>query len=174
MATHYETLGVNQNATQAEIRTAYRNLSRQWHPDRFGQPNHLAQSREEAEAKMKEINDANDVLSNEDERRRYDLGETSFAFGSPAYYDPTDYSFQHTYYGSYTHSYTHNEDELLGEFIKLMVYALLIIIIVCYQLLVKFVKWLKKTKQNPVETYNQRKIREWKEAKRRKQRERDD
>jgi curved DNA-binding protein CbpA len=56
---------------------------------------------------MKEINDAHDVLSNEEKRRIYDLGETNL---------------RHTHYGSYTHT----EDEL-PEFVKLIVYTLLII-----------------------------------------------
>jgi len=51
---------------------------------------------------MKKINGANDVLSDEGKRRRYDLGRNSSASSGSAQHNP-DYPFQHTYYGSRTH-----------------------------------------------------------------------
>ena len=53
---HYETLGVDKKATQDEIRTAYRKLARQYHPD-------LHPNDENCANKFKEINEANEVLS---------------------------------------------------------------------------------------------------------------
>jgi len=66
MTTHYETLGVAQNATTDEIRSAYRKLAMQWHPDRN-------QGNNEATAKFKEISAAYEILSDDNKRREYDF-----------------------------------------------------------------------------------------------------
>ncbi|EJX00689.1 protein containing Heat shock protein DnaJ, partial [gut metagenome] len=57
----YEILGVSRDATQEEIKKAYRKLARQYHPDINKEP--------DAEEKFKEINGAYEVLGNEDKRR---------------------------------------------------------------------------------------------------------
>ena len=62
---YYETLGVEKNATEKEIRSAYRRLARKHHPD----VNHGDSS---AEARFKEINEAYQVLSDADSRKKYD------------------------------------------------------------------------------------------------------
>lgn len=62
----YETLGVSQDAPPEQIRAAYRNLSKQYHPDKN-------QGNKEAEEKFKEIAEAYAVLSDQKARERYDL-----------------------------------------------------------------------------------------------------
>lgn len=62
---YYTTLGVAKNATEAEIKKAYRKLARQYHPD-------VNPGNKAAEARFKEINEANEVLGNADSRRKYD------------------------------------------------------------------------------------------------------
>ncbi len=62
---YYETLGVAKNATEKDIRSAYRRLARKHHPD----VNHGDSS---AEARFKEINEAYQVLSDADSRKKYD------------------------------------------------------------------------------------------------------
>ena len=64
----YKILGVNKNATEAEIKKAYRKLALKWHPDK--NPN----NREEAEEKFKKINEAYSVLSDKNKRKQYDHG----------------------------------------------------------------------------------------------------
>ncbi len=62
---YYEILGVKKDATAGEIRHAYRKGARKYHPD-------ICQTAE-AEARFKEINEANEVLKDPDKRKRYDL-----------------------------------------------------------------------------------------------------
>lgn len=62
---YYEVLGLQKGATDAEIKSAYRKLAKKYHPD-------LNPDDPEAEAKFKEVNEANDVLSDPDKRSRYD------------------------------------------------------------------------------------------------------
>ena len=62
---YYETLGVSRGADEKEIRQAFRKLARQYHPD-------LNPGDEAAERKFKEINEANEVLSDSDKRAKYD------------------------------------------------------------------------------------------------------
>ena len=73
---YYEVLGIGKNATEAEIKSAYRKLAKKYHPD-------LNPGNKEAEEKFKEVNEANDVLSNPDKRKRYD--QFGFAGVDPNY-----------------------------------------------------------------------------------------
>src|ERR671938_1642864 len=63
--TLYDSLGVQKNASQDEIKKAYRKLVRQYHPDR--NPGDAA-----AEARFKEVQAAYDVLSDPEKRKQYD------------------------------------------------------------------------------------------------------
>ena len=62
---YYKVLGLTKNATEADIKKAYRKLARKYHPD-------LNPNDTEAEKKFKEINEANEVLSNPENRKKYD------------------------------------------------------------------------------------------------------
>jgi curved DNA-binding protein len=66
---YYETLGVSKTASEYEIRSAFRKLARKYHPD-------VAKDKKTAEEKFKQINEAYEVLSDPEKRRKYDqLGE---------------------------------------------------------------------------------------------------
>lgn len=62
---YYKVLGVDKNASAKEIKSAYRKLARKYHPD-------VNPGDKEAELKFKEINEANEVLGNEENRKKYD------------------------------------------------------------------------------------------------------
>lgn len=73
---YYEVLGVARNASEEEIRRAFRKLAFQCHPDRNRDP--------KAEEKFKEINEAYQVLSDPEKRRRYDrYGQVDIEGGFP-------------------------------------------------------------------------------------------
>ena len=73
---YYEVLGIGKNATDAEIKSAYRKLAKKYHPD-------LNPGDKDAEEKFKEVNEANDVLSDPNKRKRYD--QFGFAGVDPNY-----------------------------------------------------------------------------------------
>src|ERR1043165_4271309 len=62
---YYESLGVPRSASDADIKKAFRKLAREYHPD-------VAKDKKTAEEKFKEINEAYEVLSDPDKRKKYD------------------------------------------------------------------------------------------------------
>ncbi|MHB1394503.1 MAG: molecular chaperone DnaJ [Clostridia bacterium] len=62
---YYEVLGVNKNASEEDIKKAYRQLAKKYHPD-------MNQGDKGLEAKFKEVNEAYEVLSDKDKKARYD------------------------------------------------------------------------------------------------------
>ena len=86
---YYEVLGINKNATDDEIKKAYRKLAKKYHPD--ANPD----NKEEAEAKFKEVNEAYENLSDPQKRKMYDqfghngpqgFGGQGGPFGQGGYY----------------------------------------------------------------------------------------
>jgi curved DNA-binding protein len=62
---YYKTLGLEKTATEQEIKNAYRKLARKFHPD-------LNPDDKDAQKKFQELNEANEVLSDPDKRKKYD------------------------------------------------------------------------------------------------------
>ena len=71
---YYEVLGVSKGASEEEIKKAYKKLARKYHPD-------MNPGDKEAEEKFKEVNEANEVLSDPDKKARYD--QYGFPGGDP-------------------------------------------------------------------------------------------
>jgi curved DNA-binding protein len=80
---YYQVLGISKNASSDEIKQAYRKLARKYHPD-------LNAGDKQAEARFKEVNEAQEVLSDPDKRRKYDqygqywskMGQSNTSTGS--------------------------------------------------------------------------------------------
>ncbi|MFM6529859.1 MAG: DnaJ domain-containing protein, partial [Dolichospermum sp.] len=62
---YYAILGITKTATSEEIKQAFRKLARKYHPD-------VNPNNKQAEAKFKEVNEAYEVLSDPDKRKKYD------------------------------------------------------------------------------------------------------
>ena len=73
---YYEVLGLQKDASEDEIKKAFRQLAKKYHPD-------LNPGDKEAEAKFKEVNEAYEVLSDKEKRQRYD--QFGFAGVDPSY-----------------------------------------------------------------------------------------
>ena len=73
MSDHYETLGLQRNASSEEIKKAYRKLARELHPD--------VNPSEEAQERFKSVTHAYEVLGDEQSRRSYDSGGSDGGFG---------------------------------------------------------------------------------------------
>src|SRR5512146_1148984 len=71
---YYKTLGVSKSADTEDIKKAYRKLARKYHPD-------VNPGNKTAEARFKEINEAYEVLSDPEKRRKYDSPSWQDAFG---------------------------------------------------------------------------------------------
>ena len=86
---YYEVLGVSKNATEAEIKSAFRKLAKKYHPDVSKEP--------DAAEKFKEAQEAYDVLSDENKRKQYDqFGHAAFegaGAGGMGGFDFSDFDF---------------------------------------------------------------------------------
>ena len=83
---YYEILGVGRNATEAELKKAYRTLAKQYHPD-------VNKDNKEAEAKFKELSEAYGILSDAEKRKQYDqFGHDAFTNGGAGGFGGFDFS----------------------------------------------------------------------------------
>lgn len=83
---YYEVLGIKREAKQDEIKKAFRKLAKKYHPD-------ANPGDKKAEEKFKEINEAYEVLGNEEKRRKYDQFGSEFNFANGHDFDPSQFGF---------------------------------------------------------------------------------
>ncbi len=99
---YYKTLGVEKSASQADIKKAYRKLAKKHHPD-------LHPDDKDAQEKFKEINEAYEVLGDEDKRKKYDNFGSAYNFQGGQNFNPEDFGFSgFTGNGGGTYTYTTN------------------------------------------------------------------
>jgi DnaJ family protein C protein 3 len=72
---YYKILGVTKSAGANEIRRSYRKLTKQYHPDQLRSKELTSQEREKMDVLYRDINEAKEVLLDDEKRRRFDNGE---------------------------------------------------------------------------------------------------
>ncbi len=108
---YYKILGVSKNASKEEIKRAYRRLAKKYHPD-------LNPGDKEAQEKFKDINEAYEVLSDDNKRRQYDAFGSTYNFTHGQHFDPSQFGFENFGNGfQYTYTTTGGED--FSDFFKM-------------------------------------------------------
>ncbi|HEY8363335.1 MAG TPA: DnaJ C-terminal domain-containing protein [Tissierellaceae bacterium] len=107
---YYKILGVDKTASQEEIKRAYRNLVKKYHPD-------LNPNDPKAQEKLKEINEAYEVLGDEEKRKRYDAFGSAYNFTNGQHFDPSQFGFDNFGKGF---SYTYTTDGDFSDFFNLI------------------------------------------------------
>ena len=111
---YYKILGIHKNASEKDIKKAYRKLARKYHPD-------VNPNSNEAEKKFKEINEANEVLSNPENRKKYDKygknWEQAEAFEKAKQQQKT---YQNQSYNKGQHAYSSFNEEGFSDFFSSM------------------------------------------------------
>lgn len=91
---YYKILEVEEKASQDDIKKAYRKLAKKYHPD-------LRPDDDQAQEKFKEVNEAYEVLGDEEKRKQYDTFGSNANFSNGQNFDPSQYGFGGS---SYTYS----------------------------------------------------------------------
>lgn len=113
---YYKVLEIDKKATEAEIKKAFRKLARKYHPD-------INPNDKDAEKKFKEINEANEVLSNTEKRKKYDAygenwqhaGEFEKANQQQRYYNKNASQEEFSSYGRDGDDYSDFFESLFGN-----------------------------------------------------------
>lgn len=93
---YYSVLGVEKSASQGDIKKAYRKLAKKYHPD-------MNKDNKQAEEKFKEINEAFEVLGDDEKRKKYDTFGQSGNFHQGMDFDPSQFG---NFGGGQTYTYT--------------------------------------------------------------------
>jgi curved DNA-binding protein len=90
---YYEVLGVKKEATASEIRKAYRQLAKKFHPD-------SNQNNSQSDERFKEISEAYEVLGDVEKRKKYDKFGNNYGASGNSEFDPSQYGFNNTNFNS--------------------------------------------------------------------------
>ncbi|NLJ77863.1 MAG: DnaJ domain-containing protein [Tissierellia bacterium] len=108
---YYKVLGVDKNDSHEKIRNRYRELAKRYHPD-------LNPNDSQAQEKFKEINEAYEVLGDEDKRKRYDTFGSGHNFTDGQHFDPSQYGFG-DFGNGYSYTYTTEGAEGFSDFFNM-------------------------------------------------------
>ncbi len=104
---YYKVLGVDKKASKDEIKKAYRKLAKKYHPD-------LNKGDAKSQEKFKEVNEAYEVLGNEEKRKKYDMFGSNYNFQGGQNFDPNAYDFGgfggFGNFGKNSNTYTYSSD----------------------------------------------------------------
>lgn len=101
---YYQTMGVDENASDEEIKRAYRKLARKYHPD--------VSKEADAEEKFKAVNEAYEVLKNAEQRAAYDELRRGGYRSGEQFQPPPDWQAHHA--GQHYHHHQFSSDDLAG------------------------------------------------------------
>lgn len=105
---YYKILGVSKDADEKEIKNSYRKLAKKYHPD-------LNSGDDKAAEKLKEINEAYEVLSDKDKRAKYDQFGSAYDFNGGYDFDPSQYGF-----GGKSYTYTNGSGGNFSDFFNMI------------------------------------------------------
>lgn len=83
---YYKILEIDKNASESDIKKAYRKLAKKYHPD-------LNPNDPKAQEKFKEVNEAYEVLGDADKKQKYDTFGSSYDFAGGQHFDPSQFGF---------------------------------------------------------------------------------
>lgn len=106
---YYEILGVDKKASDAEIKKAYRKLAKKYHPD-------LHPDDKDAKDKFSEVNEAYEVLSDPQKRKKYDTFGKNANFTAGQNFNPNDFGFDFGNFGGSSYTYTTGSDSGFSDF----------------------------------------------------------
>ncbi|MDO5047320.1 MAG: DnaJ domain-containing protein [Anaerococcus sp.] len=106
---YYEVLGLDKSASPDEIKKAYRKLAKKYHPD-------LHPNDKKAEEKFTEVTEAYEVLSDKEKRDKYDRFGQSANFSGGQNFDPSDFGFDFTNFGSNSYTYQTGNSSGFSDF----------------------------------------------------------
>ncbi|MBC8587326.1 DnaJ C-terminal domain-containing protein [Paratissierella segnis] len=104
---YYKILGIDKNASESDIKKAYRKLAKKYHPD-------LNPNNTKAQEKFKEINEAYEVLGDADKKKKYDTFGSSYDFSNGQNFDPSQFGF-----GGRQYTYTTGSAEDFSDFFNM-------------------------------------------------------
>lgn len=102
---YYKVLEVDKSASQDEIKKSYRKLAKKYHPD-------LNPDDSKAQEKFKEINEAYEVLGDEEKKKKYDTFGSGYNFTNGQHFDPSQYGFG----GGHTYTYSTSDGDFSDFF----------------------------------------------------------
>ncbi|MBZ2175440.1 J domain-containing protein [Schnuerera sp. xch1] len=108
---YYKILGIDKNASKDDIKKAYRKLAKKYHPD-------LHPNDERAQEKFKEVNEAYEVLGDENKRKQYDTFGSGNNFNHGQNFDPSQFGFEN-FGNGHRYTYTTSGGEGFSDFFNM-------------------------------------------------------